>query len=151
FAQEGRDIDVLRPVQFGVERKRRNLDFVLELFEAGHAAQLNRLRDHPIGPKRAIGNSKVQAVTHRPNAANFRRRDVAEGTIFFALQMQASRRNLIQMNFHAASFFEVQITAATFPNSGLNFFASASATSDGTNAEASPPSLAISFTIRELR
>jgi predicted RNA methylase len=102
-------------VQFGVERKRRNLDFVLELFEAGHAAQLNRLRDHPIGPERAIGNSKVEAVTHRPNAANFRRRDVAERTIFFAVQMQASRRDLIQMNFHAASFSKFRSRLQRFP------------------------------------
>src|SRR5207253_4846689 len=100
LAHERGDIDVLRAVQFGVERECRNPDFVLELFETGHAAQLNRLRNRSIGPKRAIGNSEVEGVTHWPDAANFRRRDVAERTIFFADEMQTFRRDLVQMDLH---------------------------------------------------
>ena len=103
LAHERRDIDVLRAVQFGMERERRNLDFVVELFETGHAAQLNRLRNRSIGPKRAIGNAEVETVTHRADAPNFRRCDVAERTIFFADEMQTFRRDLVQMNFHAGS------------------------------------------------
>ena len=115
LAHEWRDIDVLRPVQFGVEHERRNVDFVLELFETGYAAQLNRLRDRSVGPKRAIGNSEVEAVTHRPDAANFRRRDVAKRTIFFADEMQTFRRDLVQMDLHSRNLWPFMLLAQRSP------------------------------------
>jgi hypothetical protein len=50
LSHKRRDIDRLRPVQFGVERKRWDLDFVLELLETGHTRQLDRLRNCSIRP-----------------------------------------------------------------------------------------------------
>src|SRR5690348_12384558 len=88
-----------------MKRERWDLDFVLELFETSHACQLDGLRDRSIRPKRAVRNSEIKAVTHRPDTTNFLRSQVAQGTILLTGEMQTFRRNLVQVNFHAPTNF----------------------------------------------
>ena len=101
LSHEWRDVDGLRPVQVGVERKRRDLDFVLEFLQASDAGEFHRLRDRSVRPQRTIGNSEIEAVTHRPDAADLLRAEIAEGAILFTREMQTFRRNLIKMNLHS--------------------------------------------------
>src|SRR4029077_9829045 len=167
----------------------RHLDFVFKFLETGYAAQLHRLRERSVRPERAIGNPEIEMVTHRADTTNFLRHHIAKRTIFLALEMETSRRDLVQMDLHcvmrATARGEKMMKhegrrksecsndqkegALRFSSFGFrhsfvlrhssfvirllrgNFFASASPTTAGTNAETSPPSRAISFTMRELR
>src|SRR5436190_10315229 len=103
LAHERRDIDRLGPMQFGVERESRHLDFVFELIETGNAAHFHLLGNRSISPERPIGYAKIETIMHRRDATNFLRRQIAERTIFVTRKVQTLRWDLIQMNFHSRS------------------------------------------------
>jgi len=134
FPHERRKIDRLRAVQFGMNRECRRIDVVNKFFETTNASQLDRLHKGAVRPERTFRDADVDLVFHWPDAMHSFRFQFRDQTIFFAFEMQALGRNLLQMDFHF-----------------LNFFPSALATMPGTNFETSPPSRAISFTKRELK
>ena len=134
FANVGREIDDFRPGQFVMDRERGHLDVEAKRLETANAFQFDRLREMTGDPKRAFRNAKIERVTQRPGANNSFRFQVGDRAFFRAFEMLALNLNLAQMNFHSFSFFR-----------------SAFATLAGTKSVTSPPSRAISFTIRELR
>src|ERR1017187_10593809 len=134
FADERREIDNLRALQFLVQGESGHFDFVDEFFEARHASYFHRLVERPAGPKPVRRNADVEIVVQRSGAPNPVRFQFRDWIILFTLEVQSFGRNLFQMNFHRA-----------------NFFPNASATGPGTKSETLPPRRAISFTNRELR
>ena len=134
FPNERCQIDRFRSAEFMMDREIRNLDRVHETFETGNAGQFDRLRERATGPERAFGNPEIERVSQRTGANDFVPLELGDWAILLAFQVEAVGWNLSQMNFH-------------FPN----FRAKAAATTAGTKAAISPPSRAISFTIRELK
>ena len=134
FANVRREIDHFRTGQLVMDRKRRNFDVEPKRFETADALQFNRLRQVAGDPERTFGKAKVERVTQRTGAGDAFRFHLRDRTLFLAFEVLALGLDLAQMNFHIASFAR----NAFATRAGRKFFTS-------------PPSRAISFTIRELR
>src|SRR2546423_6731521 len=85
-------------------------------------------------PERTFRDPEIERVTQRTRADDAFRFQFRNRTLFFALEMLALVLNLAEMDFHS-----------------FNFARNAFATRAGTKSVTSPPSRAISFTIRELK
>ncbi len=157
LTHERRDIDVLRSRQFGVERKRRNFDFMLGNFSR-QATQLTQqfTRSLPVGPERAVQNPEVRGCQHIGPTVPESISGVAmspSGAIFFAMLRCGIPSGGI--------WFKWTFTCETFRSSchwrnasywRFELFREGSRRPVvAQNAETSPPSLAISFTMRRLR
>src|SRR4029453_6706303 len=128
-------------VQLGVHGERGHSNVVHKFLQTRYATQFHRLGQRAVGPQPAVTNTDVYVVMQRTDTANFIRCQLLDGTIFLPTQVKTLRRDLFQMYFHElASKFH-----------WLNFPLSALATQPGTKLETFPPSLAISFTMGELR
>src|SRR3954464_4578015 len=117
-----------------MDRERVNLDVVREWLEAADALQFHRLGKCPGNPKGPFRNPEIQGVTQWPGANDAFRGQFGNGTYLFSFKMEPVGLNLAQVNFH-----------------DFNLRARASATRGGTKPVTSPPSRAISLTMRELR
>src|SRR2546423_8104311 len=133
FAHVRSEIDHFGPGQFMVNRKRRNLDIEPKRLQTANAFQFDRLRQMTRDPERTFGDAEIERVAQRTGALDVFCFEIGNRTLFFALEMLAFALDLAQMNFH------------------LSLVRNAFATRAGTNSVTSPPSRAISFTIRELR
>ena len=100
LAQIGREIDQLRPRQGEMERKRFCLDLEWERFQTADASKFDRLSQRTSRPQGALGNSQVERIAQRARATNVIRLEIGNGAFFLALEMQALRVNLPEMNFH---------------------------------------------------
>jgi len=81
--------------------KGRNFYVVNKFFETGDAAQLHRLAERAVRPKRPVRHAKIEVIlkwSGAPHPVGFKIRNQA---IVFALQMQSFGRNLFKMNFHS--------------------------------------------------
>ena len=134
FAHVGTEIDHFRAGQFVMNRKRGHLDIEPKRFETANAFQFNRLGEVARGPERTFRDAEIERVPQRAGADHAFRFQIRNRKVFLALEVLALFLDLAQMNFH-----------------WLSFLASAFATRGGTKSVTSPPSRAISFTMRELR
>ena len=93
-------IDRFRAAQFGMNRKRRDVDFVDKFFETGDTGQLDRLIERAVSPKRALSHPDVDLVLQRAGATDALGLQPWNQAIFLAFEMRSLGRNLFEMNFH---------------------------------------------------
>ena len=116
-----------------VDGEGRHFDVEAKRLEAPHAFQFDRLDEMARYPERAFRNPQVERVSQRPGADHAFRGQFGNRTFLPTFEMKAIGLDLTEMDFH------------------LSFLLSSIATRPGTKSFTSPPSRAISFTIRELR
>ena len=137
FSHERREIDHLRPGQLGVNGKSRHLDLERKRLETADATQFDRLRQRSVCPKRAFGNPDVERIAQRPGAVGSLPPRARESDNLLRLPDAGLRPESGGDEF--SSNLSVFLVRTLPPHCA------------GTNSLTSPPSRAISFTIRELR
>lgn len=83
-----------------MERESFCLDLEWERFQTADASKFDRLSKRASGPQGALGNSQVERIPQRSRATDILRRQIGNRAFFLALEMQALRVNLSEMNFH---------------------------------------------------
>jgi hypothetical protein len=141
-----------------MNRERFHLDIEFERLEAADAFQFHRLGQGAGRPKGSFGNTEIERVSERPGANDVFAGEIGDGAFFLAFEVQPVGLDLAEVNFHCTNRSIVGRLCQTppgrprrFTDTPYNFFLSALATRAGTKSVTSPPSRAISFTMRELR
>src|ERR1700704_5213219 len=112
----------------------RHLDVEPKRLQAPYAFHFDRLHEMARYPERPFRDPEIERVTQRPGADDVFRGKFWNRTFLLAFEMKAVGLDVAKMHFHC-----------------LSFRLSSAATRAGTKSFTSPPSRAISFTIRELR
>ena len=136
FSNFLRQVNQLSSIQLFLEGKRGDPDLCGESFEAGDASELDLHLQPPGGKQPALGQADIERVTDRRQGLGIRLLEAEERRILLPLDQQsAALGDLVQVNFHYLEYFSL----------------SNRTTLGGTKGRTSPPSLATSLTMRELR
>ncbi|GAT35042.1 hypothetical protein TSACC_3102 [Terrimicrobium sacchariphilum] len=136
FSNLLRQVNQLSSIQLFLEGKRVDSDLRGKGFETGDATKLDLDFQPPGGKKPAIGQADIERVTDGRQRFGIRLLEAEERCVLLPLDQQSTALgDLVQMDFHSLEYFSL----------------SRRTTLGGTKGRTSPPSLATSLTMRELR
>lgn len=136
FSNLLRQVNQLSSIQLFLEGKRVDPDLRRVVLKTGDTAELDLDFQPPGGKKSAFGQADIERVTDGRQGLGIRLLEAEERRVLLPLDQQsAALGDLVQMNFHYLEYFSL----------------SSRTTLGGTKGRTSPPSLATSLTIRELR